>query len=213
MSDLLLSRTLDPADYDHFTEELKVVDAHAGGLPHPHRRWEYALALHAIWRWKQARNPHIVNAPIYDVGGGSGSPLHHMLDAWTGCDTYVIDPTVNTGPLESFVRSGAVLADVVTCISVIEHVPRLDEFLYHLSCLVAPGGLLILTMDYWNHCGPDTTENHTLRERLFCPQTYARLRLQLQPLHLTTFGGLDPTFHGNHVWQYTFASLVAEKRR
>ena len=212
MSDLLLSRTLDPADYDHFGEELKVVDAHVGGLPHHHRRWEYALALHAIHRWSCARQRR-VQGPIYDVGGGSGSTLCHMLGAWTDCETVVIDPTVNTTPLEQYVGAGIPLADVVTCISVIEHVPRLDEFLYHLSCLVAPGGLLVLTMDYWNKCGPDTTDNRSLRERLFCPQTYARLRLQLQPLQLTTFGGLDPTFHGCHVWDYTFASLVLEKRR
>jgi Methyltransferase domain len=212
MTELLLSRTLDPSDYEHFTEELKVVDGYAGGLPHTHRRWEYALALHAIWRWKQARRVHIED-PIYDVGGGSGSTLHHMLGEWTDCEVRIVDPTVDgSGPLEEWATGGTTLADVVTCISVIEHVPDLDRFIYHLSCLVAPGGLLVLTMDYWNRCGPDTASNHPLRQRIFCPKTYAALRTSVVPLQLTTFGGVDPTWHGAHVWDYTFASLVLEKR-
>ena len=37
--------------------------------------------------------------------------------------------------------------DLVFCISVLEHVDDVTEFLYHLGCLVAPGGLLFLTVD------------------------------------------------------------------
>jgi len=211
MPDLLLSRSLHPSDYDHFPDELRIVDAHAGALPHTHRRWEYGLTLHAIWRWIQARKRPVVG-PVYDVGGGSGSTLHHMLNTWTQCETFVIDPTTESGPLEQCVRANVPLADVVTCVSVIEHVPEWERFAYHLSCLVAPGGLLVLTMDYWNKCGPDTAANHPLRHQIFCPKSYAQLRNAFVPLHLTTFGGVDPTWHGAHVWDYTFASLILEKR-
>jgi Methyltransferase domain len=212
MSELLLSRTLDPADYAHFTEELKVVDGYGTEGQHPHRRWEYALALHAIWRWKEARARADLDEPIYDVGGG-GSNLYHMLGEWTDRDVAVIDPVIDgSGTLEEWTQSGTLLADVVTCISVIEHIGNLDRFLYHLSCLLAPGGLLVLTMDFWNRCGADTAANRDLRQRIFCPKTYAQLRNQLVPLHLTTFGGVDPTYHGSHVYDYTFASLVLEKR-
>jgi hypothetical protein len=211
MSELLLSRTLDPADYAHFEEELKVVDSHGIEGQHPHRRWEYALALHAIYRWSCGRNRRVW-APLYDVGG-AGSRFVHMLSEWTDRDACIIDPQLSTGPLESYVTSGRQLADVVTCISVIEHIPDVDRFLYHLSCLLAPGGLLITTMDYWNHCGPDLAANRDLRQRIYCPKLYAQLRTQLTALHLTTFGGVDSTYHGAQVFDYTFASLVLEKRR
>jgi hypothetical protein len=210
MTGLLLSRTLALSDYDRFTEELKVVDGYGiGEGQHEHRRWEYALSLHAIHRWTMARrrNP---SGPVYDVGG-AGSRFVHMLGEWTGTDALVIDPLETTGPLEGYTHGGALLADVVTCISVVEHISNLDHFIYHLACLTAPGGLLILTMDYWNRCGPDLAMNHVLRERIFCPKSYAQLRNQFSPLRLTTFGGVDPSYHGAQVFDYTFASLVLEK--
>jgi hypothetical protein len=211
MSLTCLSRTLDPKDYDHLDIELRVVDAHPNTLPHEHRRWEYALALHAMGRWKATGTR--LNDPIYDIGG-AGSTFHAMLTEWTDCETTVIDPALpDCGALEDWMGGGTRLADVVTCLSVIEHVKDLDRFLYHLGCLVAPGGLLVLTMDYWNRCGPDTTGNAALRERLFCPKTYPGLLRTLQPLGLTPFGGIDTTWHGTQVWDYTFASLVVEKRR
>jgi hypothetical protein len=211
MSELLLSRTLDPADYDRFTEELKVVDGYSLDGQHPHRRWEYGLALHAIWRWRQRPGTRLDREdPIYDVGG-AGTPFHHMLTEWTLGDVDVIDPTLNR-TVERYAVAGAALADVVTCISVIEHVKDVDRFLYALSCLVAPGGLVIITMDYWNRCGADTAENRDSRQRIYCPKTYAQLRNACTPLHLTTFGGVDPSWHGAQVWDYTFASLVLEKR-
>ena len=211
MSELLLSRTLDPKDYDQLGEELKVVDRGGTEGQHEHRRWEYALALHAIWRWLNARDRRSPRG-VYDVGG-AGSNLGHMLSDWTGQAVCIIDPANHGLPLDEYLTFEPQLADVVTCVSVIEHIEDLDRFLYHLSCLVAPGGLLFLTFDYWNRCGPDTAENRDLRKRLFCPKSYAQLRNQLTPLHLTTFGGVDPTWHGPQVFDYSFASLVLEKRR
>jgi len=209
MSDLSLSRTLDPVDYAAFAKELAIVDRYDNSDHHPHRRWEYALTLHAIGRWSQMRERR-VRGPLYDVGG-AGSHLAHMLTDWTECAVEVIDPRVSRS-LDQEVVAGSPLADVVTCISVIEHIFDVDRFLYHLSCLVAPGGLLVLTMDYWNECGPDLAHFHNMRQRIYCPQTYAQLRAACEPYHLTTFGGLDPTWHGAHVYEYTFASLVLEKR-
>lgn len=229
MSDLLLSRTLDLADYDHLAEELALVDA--VGIPgqHEHRRWEYALALHAYSRWT-ARTPIEVAVErdegysIYDVGGG-GSPFMEILRRryFGEIEEQIIDPRLSeedcqaglgaSKTLAQYVASSFVTGDVVFCLSVIEHVADLDQFLYHLSCLVTPGGLLCLTMDFWNRCGPDTATNRDLRERIFCPKTYLALRNSCTLLHLTTFGGVDPTYHGAHVHDYSFASLVLEKRR
>jgi hypothetical protein len=210
MSALLLSRTLDPADYTELTEELRVVDQYGVDGQHPHRRWEYGLALHSVWRWVEARGRQPAGE-CYDIGG-AGSHFADMLNSWCHQAVLVIDPRVSFS-LDAFCGPGARLTDVVTCLSVIEHVETLDPFLYYLSCLVAPGGLLVLTFDYWNRCGPDTAQNHHLRERIFCPQSLARLRNTCAPLHLTTFGGFDPTWHGVQVHDYTVASLVLEKRR
>jgi len=214
VTELLLNRTLDPADYDRFTEELQVINSYSLDGQHPHRRWEYALALHAIWRHARGvwqRTQVLPASLIYDVGG-AGTTFHHMLTAWTGGTVIVIDPAVGTVPVEQWATSGSMLADVITCVSVIEHVPDDEAFLYAVSCLLAPGGLLVVTMDYWNKCGVDTAEHRDLRQRLYCPQTYQQLRGKAQALHLETFGGVDPRYHGPQVHDYTFASLVLRKR-
>lgn len=210
-SELLLSRTLDPADYDRFAQELAVVDRCGTAGQPAHRRWEYALALHAIARWTAARRD-TPSDPIYDVGG-AGSPLCDMLQVWTGGTAAIIDPAhPGSARLDDWCVAGTRLADIVTCVSTITHVGTLDGFLYHLSCLLAPGGLLVLTMDYWTRCGPDTAVHHAQRARIFCPKTYVALRRALAAHGLATFGGLDPTWHGAQVCDYTVASLVLEKR-
>src|SRR5262249_19720594 len=183
-----------------------------GDGQHPHRQWEYALALHAIWRW-QTRPQQNFESPVYDVGG-AGSRFRHMLGAWTACDVVVIDPAEDgSGTVEEWAAGGSTLADVVTCISVIEHVAELDAFLYALAALVAPGGLVVFTMDYQNGDGIDDAKFHELRQRIFGPFSYDALRHRAATYHLTPFGDIDPTFHGTHVHDYTFASLVLEKRR
>ena len=39
----------------------------------------------------------------------------------------------------------------MTCLSVLEHVDDLDRFLYHLGCLVAPGGRLVAMKGLFPH--------------------------------------------------------------
>lgn len=215
MTPLLLSRTLDPADYDALGEALVFVDHETINLAgqHPHRRWEYALALHAIQRWRDAGGIDLDDALLYDVGG-FGSPLYQLLAGFTGGEISLIDPrAADSGPLANWVTGGTSLAHILTCVSVIEHVDDLPAFVYHLTCLLAPGGLLVLTMDYWNRCGPDMAARADERRRIFCPKTYTKLRQEFAALQLTPFGGVDLTYHGAQVDDYTFASLVLEKRR
>ena len=210
-----LSRTLDPTDYAHLVPELAVVDRHGIEGQHEHRRWEYALALHAVRRWTE-RPLTALRDPLYDVGG-AGSTFHEMLGEWTDCQVQVIDPVAPaSAALDQWLfdgEHGRPMADVVTCLSVIEHVADVDRFLYHLSCLVAPGGLLVLTMDYWSRCGKDTAHFAHMRERIFCPKSYQALVTRLGAHDLLPFGGIDLTYHGAQVYDYTFASLVVEKRR
>jgi len=213
MTEFPLSRTLDPKDYTRLSAELREVDKHSLAGQHPHRRWEYALALKAVTRWGGQTLGGAPNPPLYDVGG-AGSPFHQMLASWTDTQVVIIDPAEEgSGPLDTWVHGGTPLADVITCISVIEHVPDLSAFVYQLNCLLAPGGLLVLTMDYWDKCGKDTAKFAELRYRIFCPKTYGSLRLRCAALDLHPFGGFDGKYHGAQVHDYTFASLVLEKRR
>lgn len=185
---------------------------------HPTRRWEYALALSAIDAWQSTRH---LNGwpPIADVGG-SGSPFFRMVDA---ARTYVLDPREDPGcTLETYVTSSrARLFPVVTCLSVIEHIPvnDLPTFLYHLSCLVQPGGLLVITCDA---CGcythPPTEEPHHfhwMREQIFTPAALAHVPRRLEQYGFLPFGptapprivdAITPTVH-----DYTFAAIVLQK--
>lgn len=138
---LPLSKGYDPADFPALAEELVTVDREFGSATDQHalRRWEYAMAIRAIDQYgAPSGNSHLVDV------GGAGSPFWKMVPAY---HSQVVDPAENT-TLADYLRRNPRLANIVTCLSVIEHVPDLEEFLYHLSCLTAPGGLLFLTMDY-----------------------------------------------------------------
>lgn len=214
-----LTKTLDPGDFDLLPKELAIVDEYFtfAREQHPMRRWEYALALDAILRW--AGQPGKVSYRAVDVGGG-GSPFRRMLEAVRQSrDVIVVDPSENYD-LAAYVADFPRLSPVVTCLSVLEHVEDLDHFLYHLSCLVAPGGLLFLTMDCCgcdgegieqSH-GEDLHHFHWMRRRIFSLSHWEYLWLNLRPYGFELFGEADWTFHGNHVYDYSFASLALVKR-
>jgi hypothetical protein len=190
------------------------------------RRWEYALALRAYNTWVQcARARQMSSGPIYDVGG-SGSPFWRMMGY-----VQIIDPKESDGlDLAHFLTEQRVmLGRAVFCLSVLEHVEDLDQFLYHLSCLVAPGGLLFLTMDCWNQIGPDTAHFHWDRKRIFyfgdsrtrdplhaefySPNSFALVRDTLIGQQFASFGGNDLAYHGHQLFgSYSFASLALIKR-
>jgi hypothetical protein len=202
---LPLSKAYDPADLAQLQRELTIVDLVGIDGQHPSRRWEYALALHAQATWTQKTLRQ--GGPIVDVGG-AGSTFWKMV----GGAPVVVDP--REGPdLAHFVVEGARLAQQVFCLSVLEHVDDLDRFVYHLGCLVAPGGLLVLTMDYAPEEGPDIYHWHWMRQRIFTPQLIWWLMAQLEHDHLTIFGEVEYTWHGPiDTWGYAPASLILTKR-
>ena len=204
---LPLSKTLDPADYAELVEELQIVDLHFGRAreQHPQRRWEYALALRAIQEWGRI-SPAGVCRHV-DVGG-AGSPFRYMPDA----PVEIVDPD-ETVSLAEYLDGCSRLASVVTCLSVLEHVDDLDRFCYHLSCLVAPGGLLFLTMDYWDQDGPDTAHFHWDRKRIFGPSLYRDTAESFLDHDFVWFGERELTYHGHQLFgSYSFASLSLVKR-
>lgn len=216
MADLLpLSKTLDPADFDQLTEELKVVDRYftKEREQHPMRRWEYALALRAYDEWigPQTKETDLYGG-VVDVGG-AGSPFWRML-AQGNSHVQIVDPD-GGDDLATYLRSCPPLAEAVFCLSVLEHVDDLDRFCYHLSCLVAPGGLLVLTTDYCdaNAIHPvDTYHFHWMRKRIFTAGSLGRMSATFLAHYFDLLGPADFTWHGPQVFDYSFASLALVKR-
>lgn len=208
-SDLALTKYLHPLDRESLEDELATVDQHFTRRREQHsmRRWEYAMALHALQQW----TPVGPRAPFADVGG-AGSPFADML----GLDrTHVIDPDDGGLTLAQYMRTTCRTFPAVFCLSVIEHIPieALDRFCYHLSCLTAPGGLLMLTCDAVGVGGAfDTYHFRWMREQIFDRSKLVQLldvfaRYQCQPL-----GRIDLTYPGPQVYDYSFAALTLQKR-
>lgn len=223
---LPLTKMLHPGDYDELGDELLLVDAEFDSErpQHPARRWEYAMALRALGQWMPPGEAFGARK-VADVGG-AGSPFYRMFVAGS---VRVIDPDGPDPryrmPLADYVRTNPRLMDAVFCLSVIEHVEDVDEFLYHLCSIVAPGGLLFLTMDCcgceekdeWRlrHVLPDDADKHHyhwMRKRMFTRSSWEYLFLNVKPYGFELFGDADWAFHGHHVYDYTFASLAMRKR-
>lgn len=219
---LPLSKYYDPEqDLPELTEELMVVDEHftKDSSQSEHRRWEYGLALRALDTWEQEGNRV---SRVVDVGG-AGSPFWRMVG---GGNVHVVDPETNR-TLARQLEIDPYMAQAVFCLSVLEHVEDLDQFLYHLSCLVAPGGLLFLTMDC---CGCEGKLYHTpendphhfngMRNRIFTPGLLHTVAWTLEDLHFTPLDQLRdgferyaPRLYGGATDPgYSFASLALVKR-
>lgn len=230
---LNLTKTLDdPADYVLLGEQLKVVDEHfdKDSTQHKARRWEYAMCLRTYLEWRhahpalgrltEAAGGRLVAADV----GGAGSPLWRMLTD-VGLKVNVIDPKLPKADKPTTVESFAhrlgsdhvsQAFDVVTCISVIEHVEdrHFSNFLDALAAVTAPGGLLFLTMDCWGKdpSERDTAMFHWMRERIYTQKSWQDLSKGMVKRGFHLFGMPDWEYHGNHVENaYSFCSLCLQK--
>lgn len=227
---LPLSKYYNPEqDLPELVEELVYVNAHftKDAPQSEHRRWEYAMALRALYVWEQ--EGHRVSR-VVDVGG-AGSPFWRMVST---SNVSVVDPHENS-TLEGWLAGQPRLSPVVTCLSVLEHVEDLDQFLYHLSCLVAPGGLLFLTLDCCG-CGamdktdypypanryhaPTADPHHFngMRKRIFTPDALRDLCTSDELVAFSYLGdeayvNYTPRLYGGATDPgYSFASLALVKR-
>lgn len=225
-----LSRYLQPDDYQAFDPDVwHAVDGNftKDRPQHEARRWEYALTLAAIRAWGETLPDSERYLPMVADVGGAGSPFWRMTD---GAAVWVIDPddAGSHQTLDQYLHAGVVIGrprqlfDVVTCLSVIEHVDpkELDGFLYHLTCLLRPGGLLVLTCDAcgctggaWHEPTADPHHFHWMRRQIITRPLLLEIMQHLTQYQCTFLGGVDvhqppvPT-----VYDYTFASLVMQKR-
>lgn len=209
---------------------------------HAIRRWEYAMALRTVAAWQLSANlstmvanplaapgARTVEMPALrccDVGGaGSGfwrllRPLASQID--------LLDPAAPSATLTEeaghvvqvlpvTVEAHAAVAphdqyDILTAISVIEHVKEPRAFFRACRMLLKPGGLLFLTTDYWDAEGPDVAHFHWMRERIYNFGGMRRMSTTLRELGFSAFGEADWAYHGPQLYNYSVVSLAMVRR-
>lgn len=189
----------------------------------PIRQWEYAMALYTIDGWVHGpvAQPSYTGGPldICDVGG-AGSQFWQLLAPLTPHGIVLVDPDaaaqpgvrVSAGSVEAYAASAPHDAfDILTCLSVIEHVEEVRTFLRACYSLLKPGGLLFLTTDYWDAEGPDTAHFHWMRKRIYNADRIRRLLEDLRAIGYKSFGVADRKYHGNMCYDYSVASIALVK--
>lgn len=179
---------------------------------HPHRAWEYGLALDII----RANN----SKTVLDVGGGGS--IFSPAVTWLGIDTLQVDPG-NVGQwildqeriikkplpfqqIDFFDFNSDIHYDTVVSLSVIEHVPNDREFIKRLASFVKKDGFLILTTDY-HPSGIAQVDGHL---RTYNEKSLMALVQELLSEFLLY--DYDYAYEGSlPVNNYTFASLVLKR--
>ena len=129
-----------------------------------------------------------------------------MLDDWTERDTIVF------AAMTPFCTAGTPLTNLIVAHSVIEARRRPGPVPVPLQLPArarrAPGaddGVSGTT------AGPMSRHGRETRQRIYCPKLMTELRRVAATYHLTTFGGVDPMWHGAQIHDHSLASLVLEK--
>ncbi len=219
------SKCLEPSDYDSLHPEDDCLrwcreELSRSNVPvdvgHPHRYWEYALALRAVLRFGGSR--------IIDVGGGGGlfSPVAarcggpymkyvEQVDAkdfseLVNQQSRILTPNRWVAFTQAdFVTQEVDPFDAVVCLSVLEHSDD-ERFFPCLLKAVKKGGVLVVTVDFHPSGkaffdSQKRTYNADKMHQLFMQATEAGLYCQHGELP-------DWTYRGAQVYDYTFASLV-----
>ena len=232
-SPLPFSKVMDRQDWGDLELYTQVIDRYPGALQGQHavRRWEYAMAFRAIDTWEKTCHPQeselYRNDPleILDVGG-AGSNFWQVLTALTSADIHIVDPAAVPGaeqapgryqvfacPVEDFAAATRHSRfDILTCISVIEHVEDVRRFFRACSMLLKPGGLVVFTTDFWDKEGPDVAHFHWMRKRIYNEGSIRKLLTGLRELGYRSFGAADWSYHGDQVYDYSVCSVAMTKR-
>jgi SAM-dependent methyltransferase len=223
-----LSKALHPDDYPQLPDEMARF-GHARNLlqglfdpgSHPHRAWEYSIALAALGSREQLRGQRVLEV-------GCGLSILPALMFWGGADVTANDISDHGGAQEEMVRRmmacpsctpGGVFRfvqanfaeqavggdyDAVVCTSVIEHVEAHKRFFAALISAVGLGGVLVLTTDF-SQDGGRKCEGHL---RTYSP---AMLNEMAKFPGFVSEGGTDYSNPGDFVYNYNFASLVLRR--
>lgn len=209
------SKTCAPSDRFAGSDVARQVHHQLAGISHrfehPLRAWEYGLALDAL----QAHGCQ----SVLDVGGGGSvfAPAAASLgmevvqvdpgdcSAWVAAQSERIGQPLAYHQVDAMALDDGRLYDAVTCLSVLEHVEDDRAFFAHLQRFLRPGGLLILTVDFW----PDGMPQVDGHLRTYNIERLSRL-VDAAP-GFALLGPPDYADRGAHVYGYTFASLVLRK--
>jgi len=216
---MILSKSFHPEDYNQL---MVYVDSYkrllARGVPaqvnHKHRAWEYAMAL----TYLGLRNSH----KILDIGGGGSlfAPLAaklgydvtvidgsrqarqiHAQNIQLGTDVKLINTHFNPNSIKLIKNLTGEQFDAIVAISVIEHVPDDQQFLYNMMDLGAP--TIFLTTDFSEHGTPVSTDHL----RTYTP--HGLLNLATQDINWELYKNEEYWIHrGQFVYTYNFASVA-----
>jgi len=212
---IIYSKTYDPAD--NFEESAIVLNINeqlasvAHRFEHPLRAWEYGLALNVL-RSRECFS-------VLDVGGGGSvfAPAAASLGItvvqvdpgdcleWVAHQAWTLGRPLVYHQQDIMSYDDRRTYDAVTCLSVLEHIEEDRDFFRRLQSFVRPGGLLILTVDFW----PDGVPQVSGHLRTYNVARLSRLINDAPGFEL--LGTPDYTDRGAHVHGYTFASLVLKK--
>ena len=190
------------------------------------------MALYAIQGWYQAQVSQVtqVGIPPFQICdvGGAGSNFWQVLAGLTSEPVVVVDPTTTQQTLRGHLGGvGEVIKDsvehfvtyahhgqfdILTCISVIEHVEEVRKFFRACHMLLKPGGLLFLTTDYWDAEGDDTAHFHWMRKRIYNDERMRTLLGGLRELGYASLGQADWSYKGPQVYDYSIASAAMVKK-
>lgn len=214
-------KTLHPQDYQVFHEAqhadyiYRIIGMPAGHGYHPHRNWEYGLTLHAL------REQGAVT--VLDVGGGGSvlAPAAAVLgmsvievdpddyEGWVRHQAAVFDKPIEYRRCDFMNYVAPYEFDAVTSISVLEHVPKDADFFRKLASHVKPGGLLVITVDFW----PDGEKHNPMPGQLRCYNESMLRDLVDSVEGFSAVGPWDYSHAEAYVNQYTFAGLVLKRDR
>lgn len=199
-----LCKTLEPEDYDNL-EGLELFGQVVGRFPvrvdHPHRKWEYGIALTALGLAGVES--------VLDVGGAHSA--FGCMCQELGMEVKIIDPAPSPKgyPVpqrrEDFFDYGGPKVEAVTCLSVIEHVP--DDLAFWAKVLWTAEKVVVLTTDF-SLDGLARVRDHL---RTYTPDTLSSLLALARRRGWKPVG--EPAWHdtGPHVNGYNFASLTVTK--
>jgi len=222
-----LCKAFHPDDYHHLGDELARV-GHARNLfvgchnfDHEHRAWEYSICLAAA-----GTRSDLAGKKCLDVGG-SYSVLPGLL-TWSGAHVTTSDIGDHQAQQEEMGRralagNGATPGgsltyfdgsfpdgqfDLVTCVSVIEHVGEDRKFFDGLLVAVVPGGTLAITTDFH----PTGTAKLTAHCQCYSAAKMLELieqaKSDFKPVGSPDYGDYGTPIFG----LYNFASLVLRRK-
>lgn len=231
-----LTKTMEMSDYEWLIRYRELAEASLLefrknnvriDIGHPHRLWEYSMALRAYDMWAEHNQDPVT---ILDVGAGVGllgplfslklklkveevEPEYNNYDFRVSCNSYLrsrqapeikwYHSSLEKMPLKKW--------NAIFCISVLEHTSNDMKFLEDLAMRVLPGGLLFLTTDVVPSLGRVYTFDN-LRET-----NYTVEMLQEKISFLTRECGMDILGDSNLIYQetnvhdYNFAAITMEK--